>query len=157
MTVRQPVSRRQLPSTIKTVTFQFLVNNILRKVRREEHNDIDEVVLLHVYSWYLEVAFCNYQRPVFSLGRSQHMHKITNLRKFKLNYWSSNCEKIVEEKKHPCCTSCVLSDAWFRDLEVSKSISNILVRNLFFLKKYVASEGAVSHNVLYYQQLSITR
>ena len=31
----------------------------------------------------------------------------------------------------------------------------ILVRNYFFLKNYVSSEGAVSHNVLYYQQLSI--
>ena len=34
---------------------------------------------------------------------------------------------------------------------------NILVRNYFFLKNYVTSEGAVSHNVLYYQQLSIAR
>ena len=41
--------------------------------------------------------------------------------------------------------------------EVSKSNSNILVRNYFFLKNYVTSEGDVSHNVLYYQQLSITR
>ena len=30
------------------------------------------------------------------------------------------------------------------------------MENYFFLKKYVTSEGAVSHNVLYYQQLSIT-
>ena len=41
--------------------------------------------------------------------------------------------------------------------EVSKSYSNILVENYFFLKNYITSEGAVSHNVLYYQQLSITR
>ena len=33
--------------------------------------------------------------------------------------------------------------------------SNILLRNYFFLKNYVTSEGAVSHNVFYYQQLSI--
>ena len=33
--------------------------------------------------------------------------------------------------------------------EVLKSNSNILVRNYFFLKNYVTSEGAVSHNVLY--------
>ena len=32
---------------------------------------------------------------------------------------------------------------------------NIWVRNYLFLKNYVTSEGAVSHNVLYYQQLSI--
>ena len=36
-------------------------------------------------------------------------------------------------------------------------ISNILVRNYFFLKNYFTSEGAVTHNVLYYQQLSIAR
>ena len=41
--------------------------------------------------------------------------------------------------------------------EVSNSIQIILVRNYFFLKNYVTSEGAVSHNVLYYQQLSIAR
>ena len=29
------------------------------------------------------------------------------------------------------------------------------VENYFFLENYVTSEGAVSHNVLYYQQLSI--
>ena len=29
------------------------------------------------------------------------------------------------------------------------------MENHFFLKYYVTSEGAVSHNVLYYQQLSI--
>ena len=39
--------------------------------------------------------------------------------------------------------------------EVSKSNSNILVENYFFLENYVTSEGAVSRNVLYYQQLSI--
>ena len=33
--------------------------------------------------------------------------------------------------------------------EVSKSNSNILVRNYFFLKNYATSKGAVSHNVLY--------
>ena len=41
--------------------------------------------------------------------------------------------------------------------EVSKSNSNILVENYFFFKNYVTSEGAVSHNVLCYQQLYITR
>ena len=39
--------------------------------------------------------------------------------------------------------------------EVSKPKSDILVGNYFFLENYVTSEGAVSHNVLYYQQLSI--
>ena len=31
------------------------------------------------------------------------------------------------------------------------------VENYFFLKNYTTSEGAVSHNVLYYHQLPITR
>ena len=33
--------------------------------------------------------------------------------------------------------------------EVSKSNSNILVENYFFLKSYITLEGAVSHNVVY--------
>ena len=32
-----------------------------------------------------------------------------------------------------------------------------LVENYFFLENYVTSEGALSHNVLYDQPLSITR
>ena len=47
------------------------------------------------------------------------------------------------------------------DFETSKSNSEVsksnLVENYFFLENYVTSEGAVSHNVLYYQQLSIAR
>ena len=39
---------------------------------------------------------------------------------------------------------------------VSKSSSNILVEYYFFLGNYVTSEGSVSHNVLYYQQLPIS-
>ena len=31
------------------------------------------------------------------------------------------------------------------------------MKNYLFLKNYVTSERAVSHNVLYYQQLSIAR
>ena len=38
--------------------------------------------------------------------------------------------------------------------EVSKSK---FVENYFFLENYVTAEGAVSHNVLYYQPLPITR
>ena len=33
----------------------------------------------------------------------------------------------------------------------------IWVRNNLFLKNYITSEGTVSHNILYYQQLSIAR
>ena len=48
---------------------------------------------------------------------------------------------------------------WIRDLS-SRGLefnSSISVRNYFFLKNYVTSERAVSHNALYYQQLSIAR
>ena len=45
----------------------------------------------------------NCQRPVFSLGVSQHMHKITNLWKFELD-WSSKLRDNYERKKHPCHT-----------------------------------------------------
>ena len=31
------------------------------------------------------------------------------------------------------------------------------MRSQIFLENYVTSEGAISHNVLYYQQLAITR
>ena len=47
------------------------------------------------------------------------------------------------------------------DFETSNSKSEvslivILVENYFFLENYVTSEGAISHNVLYYQRLPIT-
>ena len=106
----------------------------------------------------------NCQRPVFSLGVSQHMHNMTNLWKFERHRWPK-LRDINNGRKNPFVTQkCVLSD--FRclilDLQIkfwgleikSKFIS---VENYIFLEKYVTSEGAVSHNVLYYQHLSITR
>ena len=58
----------------------------------------------------------NCQRTVFSLGVSQHMHKITNLWKFELK-WSSKVQDMNELKNTIVTRSCVLSDAWFRDLK----------------------------------------
>ena len=53
------------------------------------------------------------------------------------------------EEKQPFHTSCVLLDAWIRDLGWGLKFDlNISVRNYFF-----TSEGAV----LYFQQLSIAR
>ena len=45
------------------------------------------------------------------------------------------------------------------DFETSnfKGLEIKFVENYFFLKNYVTSEGAVSHNVLYHQHLPITR
>ena len=57
------------------------------------------------------------QRPVFSIGVSKHMHKITNLWKFELNWWSKLRDN-NEQKKTPNVTrSCVLLDGLFRDLK----------------------------------------
>ena len=39
--------------------------------------------------------------------------------------------------------------------EVANSIQIFKWEITFFLKTYITSEGAVSHNVVYYQQLSI--
>ena len=55
-------------------------------------------------------------------------------------------ERITEEK-HPSRTSCVLSNAWIRELSLGLEFnSNILVRNynLKNLKNYATSEVAVS-------------
>ena len=62
-------------------------------------------------------TFSNCQRPVFSLGVSQKKNKITSLWKFELN-WSPKLWQNNERKKHTWCTSCVLSDAWIRDLSL---------------------------------------
>ena len=83
--------------------------------------------------------------PVFSLGVSQHLHNITERWNFLLN-WSSKLQERNERKKHPCFTIFV----WF---QMNNKLFIIWVRN--YLKNYITSEGAVSHNVLYYQQLSI--
>ena len=49
-------------------------------------------------------TFGNRQRQVFSLGVSQHRHKILSLGKFELN-WSSNLRENDERKKHTCWTN----------------------------------------------------
>ena len=61
----------------------------------------------------------------------------------------------MEEKKHPCHLKLLDFGTSKSNSEISKSNSNILVENYFFLENYVTSEGADSHNALYYQQLSI--
>ena len=52
----------------------------------------------------------------------------------------------------------MLSDASFRDLKILFwGIEIKFLENFSFFENYVTSEGAVSHNVLCYQQLPITR
>ena len=74
----------------------------------------------------------NCQRPVSSLQLSQHVHKITNVWKFELN-WSSE---------------------WRDDNEIplSYEVSCVLSEIYFFLDNCVISEGVISHRVLFYQQ-----
>ena len=43
------------------------------------------------------------------------------------------------------------------DFETSNSKSEVSKSNYFFLENYITLEGAVSHNVLYYQPIPITR
>ena len=88
----------------------------------------------------------NRQRPVFSRGGSQHMHKVTNQWKFELNR-SSKLQDNNERKNTLVIHEAVCFQIW--GLEIK------FVENYFFLENYVTSEGAVSHNVLYHQQLSI--
>ena len=72
------------------------------------------------------IGYC--QRPLFSLGVSQHIQKITNLCKFELN-WSSELRDNYERKKHPChtklCAFICMPDfeTSSSKLEVSKSNS----------------------------------
>ena len=61
----------------------------------------------------------------------------------------------MEEKNTIVTRTCVLSDAWFRDLKIYWGLEILFVVNYFYLENYLTSEGAVSHNVFYYQQLSI--
>ena len=123
----------------------------------------NEVNLKALYTF----GYCH--RPVFSLGVSQHMHKITNMCTVELN-WSSKLRDNYERKK-PCHTTlcafrCLNSTPQNQILRFQNQIQ-IFQRNYFFLKNHVTSEhggglppcseGAISHNVLYYQHLSVDR
>ena len=76
------------------------------------------------------IGYC--QRPLFSLGVSQHIQKITNLCKFELN-WSSELRDNYERKKHPChtklCAFICMPDfeTSSSKLEVSKQIRGKLL------------------------------
>ena len=91
------------------------------------------------------------QRPVFSLSVSQHMHEITSLWKFGLNR-STKLRENDERNNTLVGRICVLSDGNKRLLARSLLIFQWEITS--FSKNYATSEGVVSHNVLYYQQLS---
>ena len=83
------------------------------------------------------------------------MHKITSLWKFGLNWLLKLKEN--DERKPPLLyvPNSVLSDGNKRLL--ARIVFIFCVRSYLFLKNYVTLEGVVSHNVLYYQQLSLAR
>ena len=89
------------------------------------------------------------------LRGSQHMHKITNLWKYVLN-WLLKLREWHRETplSHEfVCFQMLDFRTSKSNSEVPKPNSNISLENYYFLEKYVTLEGAVSHNVLYYQQL----
>ena len=94
--------------------------------------------------------FGNCQRPVFSLGVSQHKHKITNLWKYGLD-WSLDLQENNERKIYPCLNTLCAS----RCINGFRSSLLLFGQEIISFSNYVTSEGAVFHNVLYYQQLSI--
>ena len=67
-------------------------------------------------------------------------------------------QDINERKKHPCGTKlCALRYLILKPQIQSLRSQNQIRWKYFFLENYITLEGAISHNVLYYQQLSITR
>ena len=70
-----------------------------------------------------------------------NMHKIRNLWKLQEN----------NERKTPLLHKFMCFQMPKKRLQAF----NVWVRNYVFLKNCVTSDGVVSHNVLYYQQLSI--
>ena len=87
----------------------------------------------------------NCQRPVFWLGVSQHMHKITNLWKFRLNRSSSLRDK-NERKKN-------LSHEVWRpkksNSEVTKSNSNIPSGTLLLFSKTTSLRRELFLSMIY--------
>ena len=95
----------------------------------------------------------NCQRPVFSLGVSQHIHKMTMCEKFELNCGQS-CEiHVIMEEKTPLSQKLVCFQMHGfgtskSNYEVSKSESNILVENYFSLDNYTTSVSTALHCLL---------
>ena len=94
-------------------------------------------------------TFGNCQRSVFSLIVFQHMYKITygNLGSIEHRICMDN------ERKTPSLRYYLSFQMHNKRLQLKYFI--IWVSNYFFLKNCVTSKEAVSHNVLYYHQLSI--
>ena len=106
--------------------------------------------------------FGNCQTPVFSLNVSQHVHKITNLRKFELNRSS----KLLDNNERGTPLSHGVVCFGMLDFETSKFNSDVSKSNSWKITSFSKTTslqagppeagGDVSHNISYYQ-LSITR
>ena len=124
-------------------------------------SDVYSWVMMFIHKWMVPRGkldtYGNCRRPVFLLGVSQHLYKITNLWKFELS-WSSKLRENNGKKKNLVAqVLCFQMLAFETQLRYRIQIK-YFSEKLLFLKNYVTnSEGAVSHNVLYYQQLSIAR
>ena len=96
----------------------------------------------------------NCQRPVFSLCVSQHVHKRTNLLKFELNLLL----KLQDNSERKNTINCHTKMCAFRERPQNLILRyrNQIRGKLLVSQNYVTSEGASSHNDLYYQQLPIT-
>ena len=155
------MTEQQIPLFIVQTHFGVLCLMLsCLKFRHEGESDKIEFYTVLTWGWRLLKTLDtigNCQRPVFSLNVSQHMHKITNQWKFEVN-WSSKLRDNIE-KKIPL--SHVLVCFQMLDFENSKPNSEVTKSKAWkitaFSKNYVTSEGAASHNVLYYQTLPITR
>ena len=82
-----------------------------------------------------------------------NMHKTTNLGK-SMNSTRPPISEIIMEEKTPLSHKVVCFEMpWFRDLKIKFwGLKIKFVENCFFLKNYNTSdsEGAISHNILYY-------
>ena len=102
---------------LTNVVTKFIIFSKLSKKWNTSH---DWLICLKQIQHYLLKAvdtIGNCQRLAFTVGVSQHMHKISNLWKFEHNL-SSSCEITMKEKNILVTWSCVLSDAWFRELKI---------------------------------------
>ena len=90
----------------------------LSRVALKRNNCFLEIAYYHFTKQYLKAVYTigNCQRLAFTVGVSQHRHKITNLWKFELNR-SSNLRDNNDRKNALVTWSCVHLDGWFRDLK----------------------------------------
>ena len=85
----------------------------------------------------------------FTVGVSQHMHKITNMLKFELN-WSLKLRDNNERKKQPCHTKLCA----FRCKLISRP--HLILRSQNQVRGKLLVSRKLCYNVLYYQPLPIT-